>query len=379
MSFGAPARQRTSTGFRGDGGRARWHRSCYIGGRRFESMTRIMAEYIWIDGNRPTAALRSKTKIVEGGVKSAADLPEWGFDGSSTYQAEGKKSDLALQPVRIVPNPLRPERGDVLVLCEVMMPDGSPHPSNSRAPLRAIAERYAAHEAWFGLEQEYTLFADGRPLGFPEHGFPSPQGPYYCGVGKELAFGRRLVEAHALACMAAGLRIAGTNGEVMPGQWEFQIGHGLGLEIADELWLARWLLFRLGEDLGLSPSLHPKPVKGDWNGAGCHTNVSTKATRAAGGMAEIESAMKRLEARHKQHIAAYGAHNTERLTGLHETAPIDVFRWGVSDRGASIRIPLATASQGRGYFEDRRPAANCDPYQVCGVILETLCGPSSGA
>lgn len=337
-------------------------------------MSKLMAEYIWIDGTKPTPALRSKIKVIDSEPRTATELPDWGFDGSSTYQAEGKKSDLMLRPVRMIPNPLRRDRKDLLVMCEVLMPDGTPHPSNTRAGLRRIAEQHTAHEAWFGLEQEYTLFKGGRPLGWPEHGYPSPQGPYYCAVGSEVAFGRKLVEDHAEACLRAGLKLAGTNGEVMPGQWEFQIGPATAPGVADEVWLARWLLCRIGEDLGIGVSFLPKPVPGDWNGAGCHTNFSTRSMRAEGGMRVIEAAIDRLRGRHDDHIAVYGANNTERLTGLHETAPITEFRWGISDRGASIRIPLATANDGHGYFEDRRPAANCDPYQVCAILLETVCG-----
>src|SRR6218665_4184794 len=143
-------------------------------------MRKVMAEYIWIDGQKPTAKLRSKMKGVEKPeIKSLSDLPDWGFDGSSTYQADGKNSDLLLKPVRYIPNPLRPGTPDVLVMCEVMMPDGSPHPSNSRAPLRAVAEKYASFDTWFGLEQEYTLFEGNRPLGWPDKGFPAPQTAYY--------------------------------------------------------------------------------------------------------------------------------------------------------------------------------------------------------
>jgi glutamine synthetase len=337
-------------------------------------MRKFMAEYIWIDGQKPTAKLRSKTKIIDGEPGKVTDLPVWSFDGSSTYQAEGKKSDLTLLPVRLIKNPLRPEGRDILVLCEVMMPDGvTPHPSNTRAPLRSVAEKTASEEPWFGMEQEYTLFEGNRPLGWPDKGFPAPQGGYYCGVGSDEVFGRELVETHAEACIKSGILIGGTNAEVMPAQWEFQIGPLPALDMGDELWLARWLLYRMGEDLGISATLHPKPVKGDWNGAGCHTNFSTKVMRADGGIKAIEAAMLKLQARHDAHIAVYGAHNVERLTGLHETAPITSFRWGVSDRGASIRIPLQASIDKKGYFEDRRPAANCDPYEVLKVILETVC------
>lgn len=337
-------------------------------------MAKITAEYIWIDGQKPTAKLRSKTKILDHPVKSLSDIPEWGYDGSSTYQASGHFSDLLLRPVRYVPDPLHREN-DILVLCEVLNPDGSVHWSNTRAHLREVAEKYKDQEPWFGIEQEYTFFEGIKPLGWPDKGFPAPQGGYYCGVGADEVFGREVVEAHADACIRAGLHIVGTNAEVMPGQWEFQIGAIGPLDMGDELWLARWLLYRIGEEFGVSATLYPKPVKGDWNGAGAHTNFSTKATRADGGIKVIEAAMKKLEKRHEDHIKVYGAHNEERLTGLHETAPIHTFRYGSSDRGASVRIPMQTTAAGKGYFEDRRPAANMDPYQVCAILIETVCGP----
>jgi glutamine synthetase len=336
-------------------------------------LAKITAEYIWIDGQKPTAKLRSKTKIIDS-VKSLADIPEWGYDGSSTEQATGHFSDLLLRPVKMMPDPLHRD-GDVLVLCEVLNPDGTVHPSNTRAYLRQVAERYKDHDCWFGIEQEYTLFEGNRPLGWPASGFPAPQGGYYCGVGADEVFGRDLVEAHADACIRAGIHIVGTNAEVMPAQWEFQVGAVPAPDIADELWLARWLLYRIGEEFGISATLYPKPVKGDWNGAGAHTNFSTKGTRAEGGMKVIEEAMQKLAKRHDEHIKVYGAHNEERLTGQHETAPMHEFRYGVSDRGASVRIPMATTNQGFGYFEDRRPAANMDPYQVCAKLIETVCGP----
>ncbi|TSC75996.1 MAG: hypothetical protein G01um101433_834 [Parcubacteria group bacterium Gr01-1014_33] len=317
--------------------------------------------------------LRSKTKIIEGLVKAASDIPGWGFDGSSTEQATGSASDCLLVPVRVAKDPIR---GDdhVLVMCEVMDAEGKPHKTNTRVRLRALAEKYEAEESWFGIEQEYTLFQGARPLGFPEHGYPAMQGPYYCGVGAERIFGRELVEAHLDACMVAGLTIAGINAEVMPGQWEFQVGPLGPLEVADELWLARWLLARLGEDHGITVSYHPKPVKGDWNGAGAHTNFSTKAMRAQGGIRVIEEVCAKLGLTHAEHIAVYGAGNEERLTGKHETCGINEFRFGVSDRGASIRIPIFTARENKGYLEDRRPAANMDPYRVVAKLIDTVFG-----
>jgi len=335
-------------------------------------MSKIRVEYIWTDGHLPTAKLRSKTKIVDGPVKDVSELPEWGFDGSSTEQAEGHFSDCLLKPVRLVLDPIR--GGDnLLVMCEVFNADGSVHVSNGRAALRELAEKHADQEAWFGIEQEYTFFDGIKPLGWPDNGFPAPQGGYYCGVGSDEVYGRDIVEDHMEACILAGIEMSGINAEVMPGQWEFQIGPVGPLEVADEVWLARWLLYRIGEDYGVSATLHPKPVKGDWNGAGAHTNFSTKAMREPGGLAVIEEACKKLGKTHEKHIVQYGAYNEERLTGQHETCSMQDFKYGVSDRGASIRIPMQTANDGFGYLEDRRPSANMDPYKVCAALMETVC------
>tara|TARA_B100000029_G_scaffold466470_2_gene502009 strand:- start:6115 stop:6894 length:780 start_codon:yes stop_codon:yes gene_type:complete len=258
-------------------------------------------------------------------------------------------------------------------MCEVMNADGSIHESNTRAHLRVVTEKYAEQEPWFGIEQEYTFFQGRVPLGWPEGGYPAPQGPFYCGVGADEVYGRDIVEDHLELCIDAGLEISGINAEVMPGQWEYQVGPLGPLDVADQLWLSRWLLYRIAEDYGVSATLHPKPVKGDWNGAGAHTNFSTKSMRTEGGLKVIEAACDALGKKHDQHIAIYGAHNEERLTGLHETCSIKEFRYGVSDRGASIRIPMGTANDGYGYLEDRRPSANMDPYKVCAALIETTC------
>jgi glutamine synthetase len=324
------------------------------------------AEYIWIDGTEPTARLRSKTKILDEG----AELGLWGFDGSSTNQAPGKASDCVLRPVRTVLDPIR--GGDnLLVLCEVLLTDMTPHATNSRAALVEVAERYADFEPLFGIEQEYTFFKDGRPLGFPQGGFPAPQGFYYCGVGADEVFGRDVVEAHLDACLHAGLSISGINAEVMPGQWEFQVGPLGPLEVSDELWLARWLLYRVAEDYGISATLDAKPVKGDWNGAGAHTNFSTRQMRE--GYDPIIAACEALAEKAAEHVANYGANIELRLTGAHETAPWDHFSYGVSDRGASVRIPWQVERDKKGYIEDRRPNANCDPYVVTRLMTDTIC------
>ncbi len=337
------------------------------------------AMYIWIDGTEPTPLLRSKTKVLADGEEPGI----WGFDGSSTNQAPGHASDVVLRPVKTVPDPLR-GGDDILVLCECLTDDMEPHYTNTRAACVAAAEKYADFEPWFGLEQEYTFIqmddptayqSSGLPPGFPPNGYPAPQGPYYCGVGANRVFGRAAVDAHSQACIDAGLSIEGTNAEVLVGQWEYQIGALPPVEVSDQLIIARWLLERICEDHGLEVSLHPKPVLGDWNGAGCHTNFSTRQMRE--GYDAIIEACEALGSRADEHVANYGADIEMRLTGAHETQRYDQFSYDVSDRGASIRIPWQVQKARKGYIEDRRPNANCDPYTVTRLIVETVCGAAS--
>ena len=331
------------------------------------------AEYIWIDGTEPSPLARSKTKIVATGKKPGI----WGFDGSSTNQATGANSDCVLQPVFVCPDPLRGE-DNVLVMCEVLNVDMSPHPTNTRHACVETAERFAAHEPWFGFEQEYTFLHNGRPLGWPATGFPAPQGPYYCGVGGDKMPGREIVERHTAAMLRADLAIEGTNAEVMMGQWEFQIGILPGPEGGDQLWTARWLLFRVAEDFGVWATLEPKPILGDWNGAGCHTNFSTKEMRAEGGWEAIVDACEALGKNVDEHVENYGFGIEMRLTGHHETQHYSKFSYGVSDRGASVRIPWQVATDRRGYLEDRRPNANMDPYVVTRLLTNTVCAAAEG-
>ncbi|MFP6594519.1 MAG: glutamine synthetase GlnII [Dehalococcoidia bacterium] len=328
------------------------------------------AEYIWIDGTQPTAKMRSKTKVIADGEAPGI----WGFDGSSTQQATGDNSDVVLNPVLVLPDPLR--GGDhKLVLTETLLTDMTPHPSNTRAACSAVSEKYGSFEMWFGIEQEYTFFDGIKPLGWPDNGFPAPQGGYYCGVGADEVFGREVVEDHMDACIEAGIHISGINAEVMPGQWEFQIGPVGSPRAADELWLARWLLYRIAEEHGISATLDPKPIKGDWNGAGAHANFSTHQMRDS--YQPCIDAAEALGTNVAEHIANYGDRIEERLTGEHETQRYDQYSYGESDRGASVRIPWQVVKDQKGYIEDRRPNANCDPYVVTRLIIETVCGAAS--
>jgi len=337
--------------------------------------SRVQALYIWIDGSGE--GLRSKTKTLEAVPKSVADLPIWNYDGSSCYQAEGSNSDTYLHPVKIYPDPFRGGH-NIMVMCETYKYNKEPTETNHRKACNEVMEKAASQHPWFGIEQEYTLLGqDGHPFGWPKNGFPGPQGPYYCAVGAGNVYGRDIVEAHYRACLYAGIRISGTNAEVMPSQWEFQVGPTEGIDMGDDLWVARYILQRVGEDFGVVVTFDPKPMAGDWNGAGAHTNFSTDAMRVAGGMAAIEAAIEQLSKHHVRHIKAYdpkeGKDNERRLTGAHETSSIHDFSAGVANRGCSIRIPREVAEQGYGYLEDRRPSSNCDPYSVTRVVVQTIC------
>jgi len=331
-------------------------------------MAKYKLEYIWLDGKKPIPELRGKTTIREFDAQpTLADLPLWGFDGSSTMQAEGHKSDCILKPVALYPDASR--TNGYIALCEVMHPDGTPHSTNMRATTEDDPD------LWFGFEQEYFLYKDGRPLGFPEEGYPGPQGPYYCGVGYKYmgSLARSIVDEHLDLCLAAGINHEGINAEVAKGQWEFQIFGKGSHKAADDLWVARYLMMRLCEKYEVDLQLHCKPIRGDWNGSGMHTNFSTKHLREVGGKEYFESLMVAFENNITAHINVYGPDNHLRLTGMHETQAIDKFSYGLSDRGASIRMPVNFIRNGyRGYLEDRRPNSEADPYQIVARIAKTV-------
>ncbi|WDF57019.1 glutamine synthetase beta-grasp domain-containing protein [Mucilaginibacter sp. KACC 22063] len=326
-------------------------------------------EYIWLDGYKPTQSLRSKTKIEKDFSGKLEDCPLWSFDGSSTEQAPGGSSDCILKPVFICPDPQRKE--GYLVMCEVLDSHGNPHESNGRAHIEDDDNDF-----WFGFEQEYFLWdpETNKPLGFPAGGYPGPQGPYYCSVGANNAFGREIVEEHLDVCLEAGLNVEGINAEVAAGQWEFQIFAKGAKEAGDQIWVARYLLERIGESYGVAINWHCKPLGTlDWNGSGMHANFSNTTLRTAGSEDTYKKILEAFRPVVKEHIEVYGADNEQRLTGKHETASIHDYSYGISDRGASIRIPLYTVQKGwNGYLEDRRPNSAADPYKVAARIIKTV-------
>jgi glutamine synthetase len=284
-----------------------------------------------------------------------------------------------MKPVYYCRDPFR-GGNNILVLTEAWVwadaefKTKKPANTNFRTYAEAIFTAAAHEEPWFGIEQEYSLLDTKnkftiKPLGWPSGGFPGAQGPYYCSVGAGHCYGRVIMDAHYKACLFAGVKIAGTNAEVMPGQWEFQVGPCLGIEMGDHLWMARYLLGRVAEDFNVQTTFSPKIFK-EYNGAGCHTNYSTKTMRADNSMDYIDAVMAKLSAKHILHLEFYGD-NSQRLTGEHETSKPDVFSYGVGHRGASCRIPTSTAAAKKGYVEDRRPASDIDPYVVSSLIADT--------
>jgi glutamine synthetase len=332
----------------------------------------VVLEYVWVDAFDNT---RSKNKVITIGKDEKLMLDDWMFDGSSTGQAQGFNSDIILKPVSIFKNPFIKYTDSLLVLCECYNKDDTPHINNHRNKCVVTSSKCINSEGLFGLEQEYILFGrNNLPLDWKEHNEPGcgGQGLYYCSTGGDRCFGRKIVDEHLQKCLEAGVKICGTNAEVMASQWEFQIGPINSIEASDHLWIARYILNRITEEHECYASYHPKPYKGNWNGSGCHTNFSTKEMRETGGLEKIKEACVKLSAKHKEHMEVYGKYNDERLTGNHETSGINDFSWAVSDRGKSIRIPLNVERAGCGYLEDRRPASNMDPYLVTERLLRTI-------
>lgn len=345
--------------------------------------TTIKAEYIWLDGGE-TQELRSKTRVLTISTEKESwnlelkDLPVWSFDGSSTGQSETKNSDLVLRPVFACLDSNR-ENG-VLVLCDVLNTDMTPHSSNSRTKL--VDQMIAHHltEPVIGFEQEYVMFKDDVPFGHTDD--MGAQGShYYCAVGTDNVAGRNLTELHLNSCINSGLSIVGVNAEVALGQWEYQIG-GPGsnvLQACDHLWVSRFILQRICELQDISISFDPKPLGESWNGSGLHSNFSTLAMREAGGITSINRACEALASDEAIALAknSYGVGLERRLTGKHETSALNEFSVGVSDRSASVRIPWQVERSGSGYFEDRRPNSNADPYKVATTLVSVVC-PTEG-
>lgn len=333
-------------------------------------------EYIWLDAQNN---FRSKIKVVNNNEQepilfhsAIEDFPNWNYDGSSTGQALGEDTEVILKPVFKCPNPFM-ESNSFLVLCETFNTEGKPLPNNYRYHAKDIFENNKEKEPWYGFEQEYFILDSQTklPLGFNEN--IDKQGKYYCSVGHDRAFGRDIMLKHLDMCIKAKLTVSGTNAEVAPGQWEYQIGPVEGIEAGDQLLISRYILERVAERSGVLIEMHPKPLKGDWNGSGCHTNFSTKSMREGDekytGLDYILKCVDKLRESYKETVNMYGSFNEERLTGKHETASYNQFNYGIGTRNTSIRIGNETYQNKKGYMEDRRPASNMDPYLVSSYLV----------
>jgi glutamine synthetase len=362
----------------------------------------VVAEYIFCGGKNTYNDIRSKIKtlvvdvaaadalharVEEGDTALAAGgiFPEWNYDGSSTGQAQGAlgcDTEILIRPVRAFVHPLLKDQVKggraYVVLADCYLPSGEPTPCNTRVPaLEAFkAEGAADTEPWFGLEQEYviTIAETGVALAWAK-GEPAPQGDYYCGTGATRAIGRELAVEHYATALSMGLRISGMNAEVMPSQWEYQIGPCVGIEGGDHSIVARWLLRRLAEPRGLDVCFDSKPNKaGDWNGSGMHCNFSTAAMRAPGGAKAIDEALVRMGKNPVDDLLYYGADNHHRLTGKHETSRPDTFTHSIGGRATSVRVPNSVKADGCGYLEDRRPSGSADPYLVTARLFASCTG-----
>jgi len=312
-----------------------------------------IVEYVWQDAE---GEIRGKTRILDKEFVGKP-IPKWRFDGGSTGQATVDKSDCILNPVRVY-------TGDnvyPVVLCEVLDSNGDPHPTNNRKSLQ-YSFQTDREDTWVGVEQEFTIshFAGGP---FSPHLNSSKQGNSYC-FPTNLA--ENLVRTHMDLCLVYGIKYAGFNSEVTYGQWEYQIGPDDPVRVADDLVVSRYFLRRVFAYNNIAVTLHPKPFE-DYNGAGCHINISTRGTRS--GEDSLMNLAERFEEFHFEHMEAYGEHNELRMTGKHETSDYDEFSIGVGSRNTSIRIPDGDDGV---YIEDRRPAANVDPYSAFHEILSTV-------
>ena len=328
-------------------------------------------EYVWLDGNEPLPKLRSKTRYMDFSDPISDEtintLLDWNFDGGSTNQGSLENSDRRLRSIRPYEDPFHED--GMLVLCEVDYHSGVPHETNSRTHLSSLVDDHPG--ILVGFEQEFTLVnpANNEPLGFLLS--PTEQGQYYCGAGCMNVIGRFVVDEFEKACLKAGIELDGINAEVMPGQWEFQTKAQDPCKAADDLWVARYILERISEIKPVIVSYDPKP-HADFNGAGCHTNLSTDSTREEFTEIHQDKLMNALEADHMQYVKVCGEGSERRLTGECETSDIKVFSSGVGDRGVSVRIPEKVSRERAGYFEDRRPGANIDPYRVLYSLISSV-------
>ena len=356
-----------------------------------------IADYIWLDKE---GIPRSKSKTIfniKSEDKKITNLldknkyDEWSYDGSSTGQLTGEgNTEIIIKPVAVFIDPFRELKYpniNVLVLCDTYNSDGSPTESNNRYKAMDIFNNFGHTIPWYGIEQEFFIMSNDDmnissktclpykqnfELNNPSKLSSNLQGQYYCSSGSNNAFGRNIVDEAYNLSLKAGVKCSGMNAEVAPSQWEIQVGPCEGIEAGDHLVILRYILNRVGEKFNVNINLDPKPLSKDFNGSGCHVNFSTTTMRNKNGIIDIMSSIKKLGEKHNEHMEVYGKDNDKRMSGKKETSDFNTFTWGIATRNTSIRIPMNTNKEGKGYFEDRRPSSNMDPYIVTSKILETI-------
>lgn len=331
--------------------------------------SKTIVEYVWIGGKNE---IRSKTRVFNSFLPfDVKYMLDWNYDGSSTWQASDMgDTEIILKPCAIFKDPFRniQDASCYIVLCQTFKSNGEPTETNHRYEAN-ILFNLIENEPWFGLEQEYFFSNLKTEVTYEWCIDKITEGYHYCGITENNKH-RIIAEKHLQMCIEAGIQISGINAEVAKGQWEFQIGPCEGIEAGDHLIIARYILERLAEGFDIFIVYQPKP-RSNINGSGCHINFSTNETRSENGIEIIYKYIEKLEKNHKTHIDVYGEDNHLRLTGLHETSSIDNFSWGIGTRNTSIRIPNQSFKGKCGYLEDRRPAANIDPYLATSVIAKT--------
>ena len=326
-----------------------------------------IGEYVWLDSNNKFC---SKIRVFD-----ILQSPVWNYDGSSTGQATTESSEITLFPVEWFKHPLmEPIEGFTiyLIICATYDINNNPLPNNHFHLANEYFNINPDEVPWFGLEQEYFFFKNNNILGMKPTLDIIKNKLYYCNTINQPILGEKVALEHMNACLKAGIIISGINAEVVCGQWEFQVGPCTGIQAGNHMMAARFLLEKIAIKEGLEIDYHPKPIS-RMNGSGCHVNFSTKKMREDNGYEIILNAIQKLELNHENMMKDYGEYNNMRMTGKHETASYNKFTWGVGTRNTSVRIGNDTFKNKKGYFEDRRPASNIDPYLVTSLIYKTCC------
>ena len=330
-------------------------------------MPLLTLEYIWLDSDYE---FRTKTKVFPykyDTMPVLEDIPIWNFDGSSTGQAPSDGiTEVILKPVCLTQNPFIGENS-YLVLCQTMNSYNEPIETNKCYEAMKLLKSPDVEnlEIWFGVELEFFFESiEGKD-------YMGPQGKYYCGLGQVDYNERKIMETLVKYCQKANIPISGFNQEVAPHQWEYQIGPINATWAPHGVYLSRYILDRISEMFDKRTIWHPKPYSGDYNGSGCHVNMSSQLTRDDEGLTHIYKVLKVIEADHTNFIENYtGKNNNLRLTGAHETSDPFKFTYSEGGRGSSIRIPTQVMSDGYGYFEDRRPGSSINYYETLAKYAE---------